>query len=208
MGESTINGVFSTAMLVYQRVIVDFINIYYNNPSWYPLHTPHMAPGKQPSWMFPACQLGEHEGLPSILPICFPSLSHNFSFSHSFLICFPYISHNFQFSHEFPMIVPEMSHKLPRIFGEISGFTSTYVDRCCSKLPVGLRLWGGSDSFFGTLWFWLLHSHGFSMALIEIDGLPFAIKWVDFPWLFYNQMVIFGNLHGNFNGIGPSKDIV
>jgi len=29
---------------------------------------------------------------------------------------------------------------------------------------------------------YLLHSHGISMALIEIDGLPFLIAWVDFPW--------------------------
>ena len=31
-----------------------------------------------------------------------------------------------------------------------------------------------------SLWLWGLHSHGFSMALIEIDGLP--IKNGDFPW--------------------------
>ena len=36
------------------------------------------------------------------------------------------------------------------------------------------------------------HSHGFSMALIEIGGLPFLIAWVDSPWrtVSHNQMVL------------------
>ena len=34
--------------------------------------------------------------------------------------------------------------------------------------------------------------HGFSMALIEIDGLPFLIAWWIFPWrtVRHNQMVM------------------
>ena len=40
-----------------------------------------------------------------------------------------------------------------------------------------------------TLWLWLTVCHGFSMALIEIDGLP--LKNGDFPWqtVSHNQMV-------------------
>jgi len=43
-----------------------------------------------------------------------------------------------------------------------------------------------------TIWLWLTVSHGFSMALIEIDGLPFLIAWWIFPWrpVRHNQMVM------------------
>ena len=47
------------------------------------------------------------------------------------------------------------------------------------------------DGCIVTLWLGLLHSHGSSMALIEIDGLPFLIAWWIFPWrtVSHNQRV-------------------
>ena len=42
---------------------------------------------------------------------------------------------------------------------------------------------------------YLLHSHGFSMALIEIDGSPFLkTHGDDFPWLTVN-VIIRGYVH-------------
>ena len=40
-----------------------------------------------------------------------------------------------------------------------------------------------------TLWLWLLHSHGLSMALIEIDGLPF-LKMVDLSMAMLNNQMV------------------
>ena len=39
-----------------------------------------------------------------------------------------------------------------------------------------------------TLWLWLTVRHGFSMALIEIDGLP-NLKIVNFQDMFHYQRV-------------------
>ena len=45
------------------------------------------------------------------------------------------------------------------------------------------------DIYIYTLWLWLTVRHGFSMALIEIDGLPF-LKMVTFHgYVSRNQMV-------------------
>ena len=43
-----------------------------------------------------------------------------------------------------------------------------------------------------TLWLWLTVRHGFSMALIEIDGLPFLIAWLNNQMvsIYYNSITI------------------
>ena len=46
---------------------------------------------------------------------------------------------------------------------------------CCTfreTLVKGMWFTYWNIPMFFTIWLWLLHSHGFSMALIEIDGLP------------------------------------
>jgi hypothetical protein len=50
--------------------------------------------------------------------------------------------------------------------------------------------------FQHTVWLWLLHSHGFSMALIEIDDLSMifpatstSIYW-DFPWQTVGELLV------------------
>ena len=53
-----------------------------------------------------------------------------------------------------------------------------------------------------TLWLWLTVRHGFSMALIEIDGLPSYNSWWIFPWqtVSHNQMVYYISIYlGKFH---------
>ena len=79
-----------------------------------------------------------------------------------------------------PICVQARHHLYICAYDETQSVVRMMLDCIGVKAPRRYLIHGISWDHIGTIWLWL--RHGFSMAQIEIDGLPMKIAWWIFPW--------------------------